>query len=434
MFFSILSFFQRCVKQDDIRKKILFTALVLFVFRLAAHIPASGIDLALLKTLFATSPLLSLLDIFSGGTLVNFSIMALGLGPYISASIVIQLLQVVIPRLEELSKEGEYGQEQIDRYTRLLTIPISVFQAFAMYLLLKSQGVILELSYLNVFALILTMVAGSVFAVWLGDLVTEYGLSNGVSFLIFAGIVARLPVAFGQVTTSIQAEDFLKQIFLAFVALLIVGLIVFMNEAIRKIPINYSRRSRSIGTNLSYLPLRVNQANVIPIIFAVSLVTAPSFLGQFLLSTSYSKLYPLAEFLSRNFTPNTILYNAVYFLLVVGFTFFYTAIIFDPQKIAENLQKSGGFIPGIRPGSQTVFYLRSVLYRVTLAGALFLGLVAILPSLLQKFLLTANLVIGGTGVLIVVSVVLEVVRNLESQLVMRKYSGFLEGGMGDRVL
>ncbi len=429
MFFSILSFFQRCIRQEDIRKKILFTALVLFVFRIAAHIPAAGIDLTLLKALFVSSPLLSLLDIFSGGTLVNFSVMALGLGPYISASIIMQLLQVVVPRLEELSKEGEYGQEQIDRYTRFLTIPISVFQAFAMYLLLKSQGVIPELSYVNIFALILTMVAGSVFAVWLGDLITEYGLSNGVSFLIFAGIVARLPVAFGQITTSLQAEDFFKQIIFAAISLLVIGLIVFMNEAIRKIPVNYSRRSRSIGTNFSYLPLRVNQANVIPIIFAVSLVLMPSFIGQFLLSTSYTQFYPLAEFMIKNFAPKTFLYNAVYFLLVVGFTFFYTAIIFDPQKIAENLQKSGGFIPGIRPGSQTVSYLKSVLYRVTLVGAVFLGLVAILPSFLQLFLASANLVIGGTGVLIVVSVVLEVVRSLESQLVMKRYAGFLDNSI-----
>lgn len=426
MLLSIVSFFKRCVSQDDIRKKVIFTALILFVFRLAAHIPAAGIDLSLLKSLFATSPLLSLLDIFSGGTLINFSIMALGLGPYISASIIMQLLQVIVPHLEELSKEGEYGQEKIDRYTRLLAIPISVFQAFAMYLLLKSQGVIPDLSYFNVFALILTMVAGSVFAVWLGDLITEYGLSNGVSFLIFSGIVARLPVSFGQITTSVQAEDFFKQVLFAITALLIIGLIVFMNEAIRKIPVNYSRRSRSIGTSFSYLPLRVNQANVIPIIFAVSLVMTPSFLGQFLLSTSYVKLHPLAEFLNRNFRPDTVFYNTIYFLLVVGFTFFYTAIIFDPNKIAENLQKSGGFIPGIRPGSQTVSYLKSVLYRTTLIGALFLGFVAVLPSLMQKFLLSANLIIGGTGVLIVVSVVLEVVRSLESQLVMKRYSGFLE--------
>lgn len=398
----------------------------MLVFRIAAHIPAAGIDLVLLKTLFLSSPLLSLLDIFSGGTLINFSVMALGLGPYISASIIMQLLQVVIPRLEELSKEGEYGQEEIDRYTRFLTIPISVFQALAMYLLLKNQGIIPQLSYVNVFALILTMVAGSVFAVWLGDLITEYGLSNGVSFLIFAGIVARLPVSFGQVTASIRSEDFLKQIIFAAIALLVIGLIVFMNEAIRKIPVNYSRRSRFVGTNFSYLPLRVNQANVIPIIFAVSLVMLPSFVGQFLLSTSYTQFYNLANFMIRNFNPNTILYNVVYFLLVVGFTFFYTAIIFDPQKIAENLQKTGGFIPGIRPGSQTVSYLKSVLYRVTLVGALFLGLVAILPSFFQLFFTSSNFAIGGTGVLIVVSVVLEIVRNLESQLVMKRYAGFLD--------
>jgi preprotein translocase subunit SecY len=426
MFSSLFQFFANAFKQPDIRKKLLITALILFVFRLSAHVPAAGIDTNLLKNLFISSPILSLLDIFSGGTLVNFSIMALGLGPYISASIIIQLLQVVIPKLEELSKEGEYGKEQIDRYTRYLTIPLAGFQAFAMYLLLKNQGIITDINPLNLIALVATMVAGSVFAVWLGDLITEYGISNGVSFLIFAGIVARLPVVVSQSLTIIEMQDFLKTVAFSLVLLLVIGLIVFMNEAIRKIPVNYSRRSRAIGTNFSFLPLRLNQANVIPIIFAVSVVMAPSLLSQFLVNSNDPRIKALGDFFISDFSPRSLLYNIIYFLLVVGFTFFYTAVIFNPEKIAENLQKSGGFIPGIRPGSQTVSYLKDILYKITLAGAVFLGLVAIMPSLVQGFFGIANLAIGGTGVLIVVSVALEVMRNLESQLVMKRYDRFFE--------
>jgi preprotein translocase subunit SecY len=427
MFSSLFQFFASAFKQPDIRKKLLITALVLFFFRLSAHIPAAGIDTTLLKNLFVSSPILSLLDIFSGGTLVNFSVMALGLGPYISASIIVQLLQVVVPKLEELSKEGEYGQEQIDRYTRYLTLPLASFQAFAMYLLLKNQGVITGLNPLNLTALIITMVAGSVFAVWLGDLITEYGVSNGVSFLIFAGIIARLPVVVSQSLTTIEVQDFLKTVTFVVVLLLVIGLIVFMNEAIRKIPINYSRRSRAIGTTFSYLPLRLNQANVIPIIFAVSVVMMPSLLSQFLVNAADPRLKALGDFFISDFSPRSFWYNFVYFALVVGFTFFYTAVIFNPEKIAENLQKSGGFIPGIRPGSQTVSYLNDILGKITLAGAIFLGLVAIMPSLVQGVFRVSNLAVGGTGVLIVVSVVLEVMRSLESQLVMKKYDRFFEG-------
>lgn len=426
MLSSLFQFFENSFKQRDIRKKLLITALILFFYRLSAHIPAAGIDTTLLKNLFISSPILSLLDIFSGGTLVNFSVMALGLGPYISASIIIQLLQVIIPKLEELSKEGEYGQEQIDRYTRYLTLPLASFQAFAMYLLLKNQGVITELGTLNLIGLILTMVAGSVFAIWLGDLINEYGVSNGISFLIFAGIVARLPVVVSQSFTSVDTQNLFKNFMFALVLLLVIGLVVYMNEAIRKIPINYSRRSRAIGTTFSYLPVRLNQANVIPIIFAVSVVMMPSLLSQFLVNMPNSGLKSLGDFFVYNFTPRSFWYNFAYFVLVFGFTFFYTAVIFNPEKIAENLQKSGGFIPGIRPGSQTVSYLSSVLNKITLVGAVFLGFVAIMPSLVQAFLGVSNLAVGGTGILIVVSVVLEVVRNLESQLVMKKYDHFFE--------
>ena len=422
---SIFQFFSRVAKSPEVRKKLLITALVIFVFRLTAHIPAAGIDASSLKTLFAGSPLLSLLDVFSGGTLANFSILALGLGPYINASIIFQLLTFVVPKLEELSKEGEYGQEKINQYTRFLTVPLAAMQAFAMYSLLRSQGVVPELSPLAFLGLVATMTAGTMFAVWLGELITEYGISNGISFLIFAGIVARLPVVLGQSTQIITSQDILRVGIFLVASAIIVGLIVFMNEATRQIPVNYARRLKQAGTTKSYLPLRLNQAGVIPIIFAVSLVLLPSLLSQVLANVSHPKVAEIAGFLATAFNPQSFTYNAVYFLLVFGFTYFYTAVVFNPEKISENLQKNGGFIPGIRPGSQTTKYLNFVLNRITLVGATFLGLVAILPSFFQSAIGVANLAIGGTGILIVVSVILEVTRELEAQLVMKRYESFI---------
>jgi preprotein translocase subunit SecY len=425
MLSSVLQFFSKAVKTPDIRKKILITGVVLVVFRLIAHIPAAGIDAASLKALFYGSPFLSLLDVFSGGTLANFSIMALGLNPYINASIIFQLLAFVVPKLEELSKEGEYGQEKINQYTKYVTIPLAAIQAFVMFSLLKNQGVIGEFSPLGVLGLVMTMTCGSVLAVWLGDLITEYGVSNGVSFLIFAGIVSRLPVTITQSLSVVQGKDALRALIFLAMAIVVVGVIVFMNEATRRIPVNYARRAGSTGPASSYLPLRLNQAGVIPIIFAVSLVLVPSFVGQLFLTSSNPNLQALSQIIQRDFTPKSLVYNLIYFLLVVGFTYFYTAVVFNPEQISENLQKNGGFIPGIRPGKQTIEYLSGVLSRVTLAGAVFLGFIAILPSFFQNFIGVANLAIGGTGILIVVSVVLEVTRDLEAQLVMKRYDAFI---------
>jgi preprotein translocase subunit SecY len=425
MLSSIIKFFTKIAKSPDIRRKLAITATILVVFRLVAHIPAAGIDTTSLKELFSGSPLLSLLDVFSGGTLANFSIMALGLTPYINASIIMQLLTYVIPSLEELSKEGEFGREKINQYTRFLTVPLAAMQSFGMYTLLKSQGIIGGLSVISLIALVITMTAGSMIAVWLGELITEYGISNGISFLIFAGIVARLPVTLGQSVTVIRPEDVLKTAIFLALAVLIVGLIVFMNEATRQIPINYARRVGRGGTSSSYIPLRLNQAGVIPIIFAVSLVLLPSLISQFLSAVPNAQISEIANKVTAVFNPSSVIYNVVYFLLVFGFTYFYTAVVFNPEKISENLQKSGGFIPGIRPGTQTTKYLSNVLNRITLVGAAFLGLIAILPSFFQNAVGVANLAIGGTGILIVVSVILELTRELEAQLVMRKYDSFI---------
>src|SRR3972149_10415843 len=350
MYSEISGFFVNLFKSKDLRKKVVITLLVLVFFRLLAHIPATGVDRSSLQVLFSSSPLLSLLDVFSGGTLANFSILALGLAPYINASIIMQLLTYVVPKLEELSKEGEYGRERINQYTRFISVPLALFQAIGMYSLLKSQGVLPGLDVISLVSLTLTMTAGAMISVWLGELITEYGVGDGVSFLIFAGIVARLPISMGQSVSVVQSSDILKLMIFAVLAIVIVGAIVFMNEATRQIPINYARRGSRVSAGSSYLPLRLNQAGVIPIIFAVSLVLLPSLLGQFLSGVANPKVAVLATQIAGLFNPTSLVYNLVYFLLVFGFTYFYTSVVFNPEKISENLQKSGGFIPGIRPG------------------------------------------------------------------------------------
>lgn len=425
MFNSIVKFFVKAFKTPSIRKKLLITGLILVVFRLAAHIPAAGIDRDTLQALFSGSPLLSLLDVFSGGTLANFSILALGLNPYINASIFFQLLGYVVPSIQELQKEGEYGQEKINQYTRLLTVPLAALQAFGMYALLKGQNIIPDLSPVALLSLVVTMTAGTIFAVWLGELISEYGFKNGVSLLIFVGIVARLPITLGQSVSIFQSQDILKTIIFILVIVLIVGLVVLFGEATRQIPIHYAKRRTQSGlVASSYLPIRLNQAGVIPIIFAVSLVLMPSMISQFLASVPNEKIANLAIGVSANFNSGTLLYNVVYFLMVFGFTYFYTAVVFNPEKISEDLQKGGGFIPGIRPGKETEKYLSHVLSRITVVGGVFLGLIAVLPSLFQKSLGASNLAIGGTSILIVVSVVLEIIREIEGELVMERYEGF----------
>ncbi len=426
MFKSITSFFVRAVKTPTIRKKLIVTALIIVVYRLAAHIPAAGIDRNTLSALFLGSPILSLLDVFSGGTLANFSILALGLNPYINASIVFQLLGYIVPSIGELQKEGEYGQEKLNQYTRLLTIPLSALQAFGMYALLKGQHVIGNLSPLGLVSLVITMTAGTVFAVWLGELITEYGFKSGVSILIFVGIVARLPVSLTQSASIFQSQDIFKILIFIAVVIGIIGLVVFMSEATRNIPVHYAKRRTESGLGASsYLPIRLNQAGVIPIIFAVSLVMIPSMLGQFLSNVSNEKIASLARTISTGFNSQTAIYNIVYFLMVFGFTYFYTAVVFNPEKISEDLQKSGGFIPGIRPGKETEKYLSRILSRVTMVGGAFLGVIAVLPSLFQQAIGATNMAIGGTSVLIVVSVILEMIREMEGELIMERYEGFI---------
>lgn len=415
-------------RTPELRKKIYFTAFVLVVFRLFVHIPIPGVDVNQLKSFFSANQFLALLDMFSGGTLINFSVMALGLNPYINASIILQLLTIVFPKLEELQKEGEYGREKINQYTRILTIPLAVFQSFGMYVLLKNQGIISNLSPIYLIGLVTTMAAGTMLLVWLGDLITEQGIGNGISLLIFAGIVGRLPVNLFQAKSVVNAETFTNFIIFIIMGILVVAGIVIVNEAVRQIPVAYAKRVRGkslYGGSSTHLPLRINQAGVIPIIFAVSLILLPSLLANFLGQIPQKNIANFFTSLADAFNPNGFLYNATYFVLVIGFTYFYTAITFNPEKIAQEIQKHGGFIPGIRPGKPTSNYLNYILTRITLAGALFLGIIAILPAIVQQTTNVSTFVLGGTGILIVVSVVLETIKALEAQLVMRNYDSFL---------
>ncbi|MBI3341522.1 preprotein translocase subunit SecY [Candidatus Curtissbacteria bacterium] len=422
-----LNTLSRIFKSRELRKKILFTALIFFIFRLFAHVPVPGVDIVALKHLFASSQLLSLLDIFSGGTLANFSVMSLGLNPYINASIIIQLLQLVFPKLEELAKEGEAGREKINQYTRYLAVPLTVMQAFGMYILLKNSQIITTVTPLTLLSMIATMTAGTIFLMWLGELISEKGIGNGISMVIFAGIVGRFPVSIAQ-TASVFDPSQIRNVFIfVAMALLVIVSIVFVTEAKRPIPVNYSRRSLASPKDSSnYIPLRVNQAGVIPIIFAVSLILLPTTFARFFEQSPNVFIANLAQNIQRLFKPDDYLYNITYFLLVVVFTYFYTTVAFNTKQLSEMLMKQGGFIPGIRPGTATKKYLDFISFRITLFGAIFLGLIAILPSIGQKLTGIQTLIIGGTGLLIIVSVVLETAKQIESQLVTKDYDSFLK--------
>lgn len=427
---SVLTFLKQIWRVKELRRKLFLTFFILAVYRILAHIPSPGINSQALRSVFGGSAFLSLLDIFSGGTLANFSIMALNLAPYINASIILQMLTFVIPSLEELSKEGEYGRDKINYYTRLLTVPLSLVQAIGLVLFLRNRGLATVDGWLPILALVLTLAAGTQLLVWLGELITQHGLGNGVSILIFAGIAGRLPVSVMQTATVANSTNVTNIIVFVVMTLIVVYLVVRIGEAVRQVTVQYARRARgsmmSAGSQLTHLPLRLNQTGVIPIIFAVSLMLVPSFAGGLLVTVKQAQLAEIGRWLQANFVQTSWLYSVVYFLLVVGFTFLYTNIVFNPDKIADQIKKQGGFIPGIRPGAATAGYLKHILYRTTLVGASFLGLVAVLPNIIQKATGITTLAVGGTGILIIVSVVLETARELQSQLVMHNYDKFLD--------
>ncbi|MBT4153049.1 MAG: preprotein translocase subunit SecY [Candidatus Magasanikbacteria bacterium] len=415
---------RRIWRVEDLRKSILFVLSMLVLFRVAAHIPVPGIDVNNLRAFLESNQILGLLNVFSGGTLENFSVVMLGVAPYITSSIIFQLLQMVVPQLEELKNEGESGQAKIQMYTRLVSVPLAMLQAFGLIQLLGQSSVqilpnMTTMLYVNV---LLTTTAGTVFLMWIGELITEKRIGNGISLLIFAGIIAALPRALQQAYLNYNPADLMLYIMFAVVALVTVVAVVFINEGQRNIPVNYAKRmigSRSFGGTQSSLPLRVNTAGVIPIIFAISVVLFPPMLAQLFVNGT-GTLATISAYTITLFN-NQVFYSLSYFILVFGFTYFYTAVIFQPQKMAENLQRQGGFIPGIRPGKETELYLGKVMSRLVFSGASFLGLIAVLPFILQAATGTQTLAIGGTSLLIVVAVAIDIAKQIESQLHVHEY-------------
>ncbi len=408
--------------EPAIRNRVLFVLGALVVFRLLAAVPIPGVDQSVLQQFFTNNQFLGLLNIFSGGGLSNLSIVMLGVGPFITASIIMQLLTVMSPAMKSLyTEEGEAGRAKFTQYSRMLSLPLAVLQGFGFLTLLKSQGVLTGLSSFEFAVNVLLVVAGSVLLMWIGELVTEYGVGNGVSIIIFAGIVAGLPATASQLIFSFDPAQLPLYIGFAFLALGIIYSVVVMTEAERPVPITYAKSSRggaTYGGSNSYLPLRLNQAGVIPIIFALSIMLFPQMILNILSAFNISWV-PKATEVVNGFLNNYPLYGAVYFILVFLFTFFYTAVTFDPDAISKNLQRNGAFIPGIRPGAATAEYLGNLITRLTLAGALFLALIAVLPIGMQMVTGIAALAIGGTAILIVVSVVLDLIRRLDAQVSMR---------------
>jgi preprotein translocase subunit SecY len=415
-------------RAPDLRRRILFVAGIILVFRMLAHVPVPGVDPDQLKVFLETNAIFGLLDLFSGGGLANFSIVALGVNPYINASIIMQLMTGVVPSLQALQREGEYGRTKINQYTRYLSVPMALLQAYGFLALLSANNVLstpFDLGSWETLTQIVTLTAGSVALMWLGELITEKGIGNGISFIIFAGIVSRAPAA---LIGFLNDPDLPRLLLFAILGIAAVATIIYIQEGQRRIPIQYASRVRGrrmYQGGQTFLPLRVNQAGVIPIIFAVSILLFPSQIASYFVNAG-GLLGELAQAVVQWFSQGSWLYVLLYFLLTVGFTYFYTAFTFKPDETAEQLRKNGGFIPGIRPGRPTQDYLARVVTRITVAGALFLGIVAALPpfiGMVQPQL--SNLALGGTGILIVVSVVVETMKQLEAQLLIRQYEGFI---------
>jgi len=415
-------------KIKDLRKKIMFVLMIFVIFRVAANIPIPGVDTDRLHQFFANNQLFGLLNIFTGGAMSNFSIIMLGLGPFITATIIMQLLTMIFPQLEALYKEeGEAGRQKFNQYSRMLAAPLAVMQGYAMITLLSRQGVIGSFSLIQWITSLSVITAGALFLMWLGELISEKGIGNGVSLLIFAGIISGVPLSIRELAVSYDPSKIPSYIAFLVLAIVITASVVVITEGRRNIPVSYAKRIRGhkmYGGVSTYLPLSVNPAGVIPIIFALSIMLFPGMLASFLGSSNIGWLAGFAQSVGRLFE-NAWFYGITYFILVVLFTYFYTAVTFDPKNVANNLQKMGGFIPGIRPGKPTSDFLYFILNRVLLFGAVFLGTVAVLPSIVQGATgITAfGFVIGGTALLIVVSVVLETMRQINSQLTMRDYEG-----------
>ncbi|GAC1323437.1 MAG: preprotein translocase subunit SecY [Chloroflexota bacterium] len=422
-------------KVPDLRRKLLFTLGLLVLFRVAAHVPVPNVNHAALTSVLNHNNLLQMLNIFSGGSLQNFSIVAMGVYPYITASIVMQLLVPIVPRLEELSKEGEFGRNKINQYTRLLTVPLALVQAYGQMLALNNFqsnvqvfsnfGLFQASTFFSTATVLISLAAGTVFAMWLGELITENGVGNGISLIIFAGIVARLPTVLQQ---QIAAGQIAFLIVMAVIAAAVIAAIVFISEGQRRIPVQYAKRIRGgkmYQGQSTHIPLRVNSAGMIPLIFAASIVILPGTISTYFFASQQGWLRNGAHWIYNVMTSTNAVYWIIYFILVVGFTYFYTAVTFQQQNLPETLQKNGGFIPGYRPGKMTEQYLTAVLNRITVAGALFLAGIAVLPFFISLTTNISTFTFSSTAVLIVVGVAIDTMKQLEAQLMMRQYEGFI---------
>ncbi len=409
---------------SSLRKKILFVLGALVVFRLLSAIPIPGIDAVALSRFLGNNQFFGILNIFSGGGLSNLSIIMLGVGPYITGSIIMQLLTIMVPALKKMyHEEGEAGRKKFTQYSRMLTVPLAAIQGYSLLAILESQKILVNLTVFDRITNIIIVIAGAMLIMWIGELMSEFGIGNGVSLLIFAGIVSRIPTEISQLLFTFDVSQI--PLFLVFLALglFVIAGVVVVTESERPIPVTYAKRVRGTkmyGGGSTYLPLRVNQAGVIPIIFALSILLFPQMIGNFMASSTNAVVLKISHVLT-SFSQTSWLYAVLYFVLVFLFTYFYTAVTFDPEALSTNLQKNGAFIPGIRPGASTSQYISKVLGRITLLGAVFLGVIAVLPLIVRAATGISAIALGGTALLIVVSVLLDLIKKIDAQISMREY-------------
>ncbi|MFT6361441.1 MAG: preprotein translocase subunit SecY [Candidatus Paceibacteria bacterium] len=416
--------FNIILQDRHLRNSILFTLVMLIAFRFLASVPVPGVNPGILAQFLENNQFFSFLNLFSGGGLSQLSIVVLGVGPYITSSIIMQLMTTVSPKLKKLfHEEGSIGRRKFNAYSRWLTVPIALIQGAGILTLLSRQGALPELSGLGMITNVLVVTAGAILVTWIGELITEFGVGNGVSLLIFAGIVAAVPSVLSQLVQAYVPSELFNYVLYAIVVLIVIVAVVLVNEAERRVTITYAKQVRGISTyggSDTYVPMKVNQAGVMPIIFALSIILFPQMIAGWLLESNIEWLAEVARIINFVLTHN-IWYPVLYFVLVFGFTFFYTAITFDPEAMSENLHKSGAFVPGIRPGASTEEYFAKVASRLTFVGASFLGLIAVLPIVLLSTTGNTAVAIGGTGILIVVSVVLDLIKKIDAQIAMRQY-------------
>ncbi len=431
----MLTYLKQIWNSKDLRKKILFTIAALVFYRFIAHITVPGANIDALKAVSSRNELLQVFSLLTGGSTETFSIVLMGIGPYINASIIMQLLAVVIPKLENLKKEGEAGRRKINSYTRWLTFPLAFLQSYGMIILLNTQSQIPIIEGINdptvILPIMLSISAGTILLVWLGEEITEKGIGNGISLLIFASIISQVPQMVGRGLFLATEDDskLLPFIMVTLLTVILITVVILVNEAQRRVPITYAGRGVRAKSDQAFLPMRINQAGMIPIIFAVALVSFPGILGQFFINATSEWLRNAGNIMTTIFAPNTVTYLVIFYLLIVGFTYFYVSITFSPKDVAENIQKRGGYVPGIRPGTQTTEHLAEISSKLTFFGSNFLALIAIVPMLIQFMFSTTGvgsvpLLISGAGVIIIVGVVLELIRQINAQLVMHDYKKF----------